>query len=122
MEIRIAGVSGWPIGKTQTFPVERKGQQAQGFAIRHEGGYAAYLNQCRHWPVPLDIGDEDFFHPRLGRIVCKSHGAVYHPGTGVCEAGPCVRAELESYPVRMEGDDLVVFLPEPVRDASSGNE
>jgi nitrite reductase/ring-hydroxylating ferredoxin subunit len=119
MEIRIEEVSAWPLGKTQTFSFLRKGKDAQGFAIRHETGYAAYLNQCCHWPVPLDIGDEDFYHPRIGRIVCKSHGAVYEPTTGVCEAGPCVRARLENYPVKEVDGALIITVPDAAQTSNS---
>jgi nitrite reductase/ring-hydroxylating ferredoxin subunit len=58
------------------------------------------------------LGDGDFYDSRIDRIVCKTHGAVYHPATGYCEAGPCARGNLDALPVVREGDDLLISLPE----------
>jgi nitrite reductase/ring-hydroxylating ferredoxin subunit len=112
MQIRLAGAAGLRPGETRVFELPSGGGR-QGFVLRHEEGFYAYLNQCRHWPVPLDLGDGDFLDPRIGRIVCKTHGAVYHPETGLCEFGPCARAVLEAFPVSRDGQDLLITVPDP---------
>ncbi len=101
-------------GQSQVFDFPRKSGMKQGFVICFEKEFFAYLNECQHWPVPLDMGDADFFHPGLERITCKTHGAVYHPKTGYCEYGPCSRSQLTSYQVTQEGQDLLVLIPEKV--------
>ncbi len=113
MIIRLPGAASLQHGETRVFDVPSRYGGLQGFAIRFGAGTFAYLNQCRHWSVPLDIGDEDFYHEAIDRIRCKNHGAIYHPETGVCEAGPCVHARLDSFPVILQGGDLWVTVPDP---------
>jgi nitrite reductase/ring-hydroxylating ferredoxin subunit len=111
MEIRIAAAAGMAHGETRTFDFPRNGRTAQGFLIRYHGAFHAYHNQCCHWPVPLDMGDGDFYYADVDRIMCKTHGAVYRPDTGLCDFGPCVRAVLDAYPVQADGDDILVTVP-----------
>lgn len=108
--LRLVGASQLPIRKTQVFTFKRKGYDVEGFVIHLDSGWYAYLNQCQHWPIPLDYGDGDFFDDRVDRIRCKSHGATYRPETGECDAGPCQRAHLVRYDVEVEGNDLIVQL------------
>lgn len=111
MEIRIDGVDAMAQGETRTFEFQRNGRPAQGFLILYHGQYRAYLNQCCHWPVPLDMGDGEFYYADIDRIQCKTHGAVYQPDTGLCDSGPCVRAVLESYPVEVRVDHALISVP-----------
>lgn len=112
MEIPIDGIGAMAHGESRTFDFPRNGRMAQGFLIRYRDGYHAYLNQCCHWPVPLDLGDGDFFYAQADRIVCKTHGAAYQADTGLCDFGPCVRASLDSYPVSVQGDQARVTVPD----------
>ncbi len=112
MEVRIEGIDGLKHGESRVFDFPRKGRTEQGFLIRFEDGFYAYLNQCRHWPVSLDLGDNDFFSTTADRIMCKTHGAVYHPATGYCEFGPCARAELERFSVAISSNAALVNIPD----------
>lgn len=112
MEIRIDGIQGMAHGDARTFDFPRNGRTAQGFLIRHAGGYSAYLNQCRHWPVPLDLGDADFYYAQADRIMCKTHGAAYILDTGVCDYGPCAGAALDAFPVSVAGDQALIIVPD----------
>lgn len=47
----------------------------------------AYLNQCRHLPIPLDAGSRQFFFG--GELQCSTHGARYRLRDGMCVTGPC---------------------------------
>jgi nitrite reductase/ring-hydroxylating ferredoxin subunit len=111
MEIAIDGIGSMAHGETRTFDFPRNGRTAQGFLIRYHDGWYAYLNQCQHWPVPLDLGDGDFYYAKADRIMCKTHGAAYQPDTGLCDYGPCVRARLDAYPVSIQGDRALVTVP-----------
>ncbi len=109
---RLKGMALLPVGACHSFAFIRKGYEVEGFILHHEQGWYAYLNQCQHWPIPLDYGDGDFYDSRIDRIRCKSHGAVYSPQTGECDGGPCIRAHLVSYRTRVVGEDIVVDLTE----------
>ena len=84
----------------------------QGFIIRHDGTLYAYENKCRHWPIPLDYGDGDFYFASVRRIVCKTHGAMYDPGTGQCDDGPCMGQRLTVFPFELRGADAIVEVPD----------
>ena len=111
MEIRIDGILGMGQGEARTFDLPRNGRTVQGFLIRRGDAYHAYLNQCLHWYVPLDLGDGDFYHPAADRIVCKTHGAAYQVDTGFCDYGPCFGASLEAFPVAVQGDQALITVP-----------
>lgn len=99
-------------GETKVFSFLRNGREAQGFIIRVPDGFRAYLNQCCHWPAPLDMGDGDFYYAAIDRITCKTHGATYEPETGLCDSGPCVRAYLTAYPAVSRDEHVMVTVPD----------
>lgn len=72
----------------------------------------AYLNRCKHLPVPLDGGSRDFFDSTGVYLICGTHGALYERGTGFCIAGPCRGKALTPIDLRVEGEGLVLLLPE----------
>lgn len=110
--LRLPGAATLVEGQTLVFPFLRRGYAVEGFLLHHAAGYSAFLNQCQHWPIPLDFGDGDFFHGDLNRIRCKTHGATYEPESGFCDAGPCHRSHLIRYAVEIEGNDVWVQLTE----------
>lgn len=59
----------------------------------------AYLNQCRHLPIPLDAGSRQFFFG--GELQCLTHGARYRLRDGLCVAGPCRGASLVALPLEI---------------------
>jgi len=112
MRIPIENAAGMAVGETKVFDFLRNGRSAQGFLIRYHDGYHAYLNRCAHWLVPLDLGHLDFYRADIDRIACKTHGAHYRPSDGYCDYGPCLGANLESYPVAVENEGVVVEVPD----------
>lgn len=58
-----------------------------------QGVVRAWINRCPHWRLRLDSQsgrvelDQD-------ELVCDSHGARFHPVTGLCTSGPCQGASL----------------------------
>lgn len=76
-----------------------------------QDGLYAFANSCPHWSVDLDYGMGDLYDPELDRVVCKNHGALFHPQTGFCEWGPCTGHSLERFELESEGDDVVVKVP-----------
>jgi toluene monooxygenase system ferredoxin subunit len=78
--------------------------------VNVEGKLCAYEDRCRHKGVPLSTG-------RLegGVLTCSVHGWVYdaHTGSGINPES----TKLPSYPVKIEGSDILVDVDEEATDA-----
>lgn len=81
------------------FEVRWQGENAQAFAIRHEGLVRAYLNRCAHVPVELDWQPGRFLDAEGVYLICATHGAIYVPETGYCVGGPCKGKSLQALTV-----------------------
>ncbi len=88
-----------PEGNSKKFLVKLEDRVTEAFVFRKGDQYHAYLNLCRHWTVGLDFDDNDFFSEDKEWLICKNHGAIYHPTTGICEGGPCGGAALYRVPL-----------------------
>ena len=71
------------------FRVALNGRSASAFLVRYLGQVRAYLNECRHVPVELDLKPGDFYDLSKSYLVCAMHGAYYSPANGLCLGGPC---------------------------------
>lgn len=74
-------------------------KKIEGFLINQEGRFFAYINRCRHMGITLDWDTDDFFTKERDALICKTHGAIYHPETGECSGGPCTGKSLHSLPL-----------------------
>ncbi len=72
------------------------------------GEFVAYVNQCVHLPISLDLDDNDFFTCDGSFFVCKTHGSVYDPTAGKCIGGPGQGKSLERLPLVIE--DGAIYL------------
>lgn len=77
--------------------------------LDEEGQVRAYLNVCKHLPIPLDGGTGDFFDDGRTHLFCGTHGARYRLADGRCVEGPCRGAHLDAVPVELEGDEVFVL-------------
>jgi nitrite reductase/ring-hydroxylating ferredoxin subunit len=59
------------------------------------GELRAYVNRCKHLPIPIDGGSRQFLADDKRHLVCLTHGARYRVGDGYCVAGPCSGESLE---------------------------
>jgi len=109
--IRVAGAAQLQHGQSTRFTFQRERWQLEGFLLRWGDALYAFANSCPHWSVDLDYGTGDFYDAELDRIVCKNHGALFHPQTGFCEWGPCTGHSLERFEVTEEGDAVLVQIP-----------
>lgn len=98
-------------GKGVRFPVTAGGEDASGFAVRHQGTVHAYLNRCAHVPMELDWNEGEFFESSGMYLMCSTHGAIYSPQTGKCEGGPCRGGRLRAIMVT-EIDKQVFWMPD----------
>ena len=99
-------------GRARRFPVIHAGRNAEGFVARHHGRLVAFVNRCRHLPLSLDYGDAEFFSRDGRHLLCKTHGALYEPSTGLCVRGPCEGDHL--IPLEIAVQDGVICLVESV--------
>lgn len=107
---RVVPVDQLKEGVTVKFLIRRQDRETEAFAFKKDGEYFSYLNLCRHWTVGLDFDDNDFFSENGKWLVCKNHGALYSPGSGSCESGPCGGASLYKVPLFVKGGDLYADL------------
>lgn len=80
-----------------------------------DGTLRAYINACRHLPIPLDSGSREFFDDGPERhLLCNTHGALFRRDDGMCIHGPCKGMPL--IPVELVDDEGILFLIEPAPD------
>ncbi len=96
--------------QTRKFRFTRNGTPQEGFVIRWRGNLLAYVNECRHIPMNLDWKENEFLSRDGCYLQCATHGALYQADTGLCVAGPPAGQRLESLPVRVEDDRIVVTI------------
>ncbi|MGE0785772.1 MAG: Rieske (2Fe-2S) protein [Sandaracinaceae bacterium] len=77
------------------------GRPREALVVRApSGALRAYLNRCRHLPIPLDGGSGAYFDPDGDYLTCGTHGARYRLEDGFCVEGPCMGDELIALRVR----------------------
>jgi nitrite reductase/ring-hydroxylating ferredoxin subunit len=70
----------------------------------------AFLNRCKHLPIPLDGGSREFFDTTRRYLMCGTHGALYERSTGFCVSGPCRGKVLTPIAVRVDPDGSIALL------------
>jgi len=88
-------------GTAKSFNFIRDGETLEGFLVKVDGKLYAFVNQCKHLPLPLDFGDQHFLTVDKVYIICQNHGALYDPHTGVCIAGPCEGEKLDQLKIEV---------------------
>jgi len=111
--LRVEGAAALTEGACHPFVFEEEGAPALGFLLRRRGHLLAFRNRCPHWGVDLDLGAGDPYVESLDRILCRNHGALFLPDSGVCEWGPCAGQRLEGFEVAPEGADVWVRVGPP---------
>jgi 3-phenylpropionate/trans-cinnamate dioxygenase ferredoxin component len=76
--------------------------------VRQGDDFYAIYDECSHAAIPLSEGEvED------GEIECWLHGSRFDLRTGK-PSGPPATEPVPTYPVRVEGDDLLVDVATPL--------
>ena len=100
--VRVGKASDVPAGRAEVFDVEDR----KIAVFRLEGAFYAIEDICTHDGGPLAEGEiED------DQVICPRHGARFDIKTGAALTLPAV-TPVESYPVRVEGNELYIGLPD----------
>ena len=76
--------------------------------VRQGDDFYAIYDECSHAAIPLSEGDvEDCF------IECWLHGSRFDLRTGK-PSGPPATEPVPTYPVRVDGDDVLVDVASPL--------
>ena len=78
--------------------------------VLHEGDVYAIHDECSHQAVPLSEGEVDGCE-----IECWLHGSRFDLRTGK-PSGPPATEPVPTYPVRVEGGDVLVDVTAPMND------
>ena len=91
---------------------DAEGRPREALVLLDEAGEArAYVNRCRHLPIPLDGGSRVLLTQDGSHLRCGTHGALYRLHDGECVLGPCVGLRLEALPIVIR-DGWVVLEPD----------
>lgn len=92
---------------------DRHGLPREALVLRdHEGQIHAYVNQCKHLPIPIDSGSREFFDADGRHLLCGTHGALFRLDDGMCVHGPCRGLSLERVKAVVERDTVVLLIDE----------
>ena len=100
--VRVGRVSDVPEGGAEVFEVEDR----RIAVYRIPEGLFAIDDICTHDGGPLAQGEVEG-----DQVICPRHGARFSIKTGAALSLPAITG-VTSYPVRVEGDDLLVGLAE----------
>ena len=88
----------------------------RGFVVRKGETVRAYVNHCPHAGFPLNWQPDQFLAPNMPLIRCVMHGALFEIETGDCVAGPCMGHALQSLPIHVCSDYVLLDDAVPLRD------
>lgn len=110
---KVARLSDLKPGESMKFLLPIRGADEECFLINFEGEFHAYVNRCRHVPMPMDWVDNQFFAEEGRYLMCQTHNAYYEPGSGECVAGPSSACGKFLYRVPLEIKDEVIYAHLP---------
>jgi len=77
-----------------------------------DGEPRAYLNECRHLPIPIDLGSRRFLTQNGQHLLCGTHGALYRLDDGVCVTGPCLSLALDA--LKLVEEEGILYIDDTV--------
>jgi nitrite reductase/ring-hydroxylating ferredoxin subunit len=117
---KVACISDLKPGESMKFLLPIRGVDEECFLINFNGEFHAYVNRCRHVPMPMDWVDNQFFAEEGRYLMCQTHNAYYEPGSGECVAGPSSACGKFLYRVPLEIEDEVVYARPPQMEFPDG--
>ncbi len=113
LQVRVCALNEIRAGQVQVVALPRgedKRPREALVLLGADGEPRAYLNRCRHLPIPLDSGSRQFLTHDGEHLLCGTHGALYRRDDGVCVAGPCLHLALEKLTILEENGVLFLLL------------
>ncbi len=100
--VRVGRVAEVPPDRAEVFVVEDR----QIAVYRLPDGFYAIDDICTHDGGPLAEGEVEG-----DQVICPRHGARFSIKTGAALTFPAI-TPVDTYPVRIEGEDLLVGMPD----------
>jgi len=107
-------------GQSRKFMLPIEGVEEECFVINFGGEFHAYVNRCRHIPIPMDWVDNHFFAEGGRYLMCQTHGALYQPVTGECLAGPAGACGKFLYRVPLDVERGLIYARPPEQPIEQG--
>jgi len=103
--VRVCGISDVPAGEVRRFEVNHR-----PFAVVNLGeeGFRVVDSICSHAHYFLDEGEVDV---DFETIECPKHGSTFDLNTGKPRTLPAT-TPVHAYPVKVEGDDILIEVEE----------
>ncbi len=96
------------VGGAKEFSYRSGSELLDIFIQRQEGQVFAYVNVCPHAGMPLNMEQGQFMEKSGRYLMCHTHGALFQLEDGLCVAGPCNGARLQSVSIRLEAGKIIV--------------
>src|SRR5579864_8963594 len=109
----VAHAADLKLGESLKFLMPIRGADEECFVINFNGELHAYVNRCRHVPMPMDWVDNQFFAEEGRYLMCQTHNAYYEPASGECIAGPPSACGKFLYRVPIEISDGMIYARPP---------
>jgi 3-phenylpropionate/trans-cinnamate dioxygenase ferredoxin component len=107
--IRACGIA--DVAPGEALAVDVRGPSGNTVAVVHTGDdWYAVDDECSHAAIPLSEGDIEGCE-----IECWLHGSRFDLRTGK-PSGPPATEPVAVYPVKIEGDDVLVDVANPLND------
>ncbi|MDQ3034708.1 MAG: Rieske 2Fe-2S domain-containing protein [Myxococcota bacterium] len=91
---------------------EQNGTPREALVLLDDAGVVrAYLNRCRHLPIPLDGGSRRFLDDEHRHLMCGTHGALFRREDGYCFVGPCRGDSLRALAVEIDASGEIWIDP-----------
>lgn len=82
---------------------DHDGTPREAIVILDEAGaIRAFVNRCKHLPIPIDGGSRRFFDDEQRHLMCGTHGALFRRADGYCVEGPCRGRSLDALDVEVD--------------------
>jgi nitrite reductase/ring-hydroxylating ferredoxin subunit len=107
-------------GESRKFLLTIAGIEEECFLINLDGEFHAFVNRCRHVPLPLDWVDNQFFTADRRYLMCQTHGALYLPASGLCVSGPGEACGKKLFRIPLEIADGQIYAQPPASAPERG--
>lgn len=97
-----------PGSKSFELKIKRKTQSI--FVVHKDGKFYAYYNKCPHTGATLEWQEDQFLDLDKALIQCATHDALFMIDSGECIAGPCSGDSLQSLPLIIESDQIILDI------------